>query len=132
MRPTCMITSIGLKHPTINAERKHSKLVMRFRQILPFPTPLPGDNKNKCQIKVWIQTQRGKDRRLSYCKHRPECSCQFTENAGGRFQTQESQHCEINAVPSCCPQSLVKGYFGRNHPPMLEGKKLLQNSKLTE
>ena len=37
---------MGLKHPTINAERKHSKLAMCFHQIHLFPTPLPGDDQN--------------------------------------------------------------------------------------
>jgi hypothetical protein len=41
------IKFMGLKHPTINAERKYSKPVMWFCQIAVFLTPLPGDNKSK-------------------------------------------------------------------------------------
>lgn len=66
--------------------------------------------------------------KVSYSQHGPECRFQFTKNIDRRFKTQKSQNCKVNAVPNCCPYSLVEGYFDRNHPPALERKKLLKKS----
>lgn len=70
-----------------------------------------------------------KGRKFSYRQHGPECCFQLIKNTEWRFKTQESQNCIIYTVPKSCPYSLIKDYFGRNHPPVLERKKLLENKQ---
>ena len=67
----------------------------------------------------------GKTRRVSYGQQGPKCCLQLAQNIGWGFKTQEPQDEIVYTVPNCRPNCLVKGNFGRDHPPILEREKSL-------
>nr|GME21177.1 hypothetical protein Iba_scaffold27076CG0010 [Ipomoea batatas] len=63
----------------------------------------------------------------SCLQHWPKRGLELAENIVRGFKTQETQNHIVDAVPNCRPDSLVKGNFGRDHPPIVEWEKSLQN-----
>lgn len=94
---------------------------------MPFQTSILIEHVNRLGTQILLDGNK----RASYGQHGPKCRLQFTKNIGRGFKTQESQNHKIDAVPDCCPNSLVKCHFGRDHPPILERKKSLQNKVKT-